>query len=284
MNVIFLLDNVVMIFFFFVQTKKKYLSHLYSSAVHLLAILNTVRMTETEMYCVYIIIIIKRCWQCKAEREWYTPDQSKDPSPTIPTCRQKEEKNKNSKRLVGIEQLKPIKKHWPCSSNLPVLHHWIWGQQNHSRGTLRGEQKSCGSAARRRLSIPMCHQGIVCNPHCGTYGPGNTSLSVCIGLHLILYSIHRTATDRGWAMSHSNTPPVRNLVPLTALSSSLRCVSAAGHYTAIQYSKTGRTKPQKHLSRSDLSWNTHQDYLKIPSLWEVAVETKQRCFSKVILE
>ena len=43
-------------------------------------------------------------------------------------------------------------------------------------------------------------------------------------------------------------------------------------------------KSQKHHSRSDLSWNTHQDFLKIPSLWEAALETKQRCFSNVILE
>ena len=29
-----------------------------------------------------------------AEREWYTPYQSEDPSPTIPTNRQEEEKGK----------------------------------------------------------------------------------------------------------------------------------------------------------------------------------------------
>ena len=41
-----------------------------------------------------IIIIIKKAQQCKARREWYTPYQSEDPSPTIPTYRQKEEKGK----------------------------------------------------------------------------------------------------------------------------------------------------------------------------------------------
>ena len=46
-----------------------------------------------------IIIIIKNGRQCKAEREWYTPYQSKDPSPTIPTYRQKEEKEKKSRRI-----------------------------------------------------------------------------------------------------------------------------------------------------------------------------------------
>ena len=40
---------------------------------------------ETEnkkcMIKLYIIIIIKKGQQCKAEREWYTPYQSKDPAP-----------------------------------------------------------------------------------------------------------------------------------------------------------------------------------------------------------
>ena len=49
-------------------------------------------------------------------------------------------------------------------------------------------------------------------------------------------------------------------------SSSLRCVSAAEQHTAEQYSKTGKTKLQKHLMMSNLSWNTRQDFLKIPSL------------------
>ena len=67
-------------------------------------------------------------------------------------------------------------------------------------------------------------------------------------------------------------------------SSSSRCVSAAEHHTAEQYSKTGKTKPQKHLPMSNLSWKTRQDFLKIPSLWEAALETEWRCFSKVNLE
>ena len=46
-----------------------------------------------------IVIVIKKGQQCKAGREWYTPYQSEDPSPTIPTYRQKEEKGKESRRL-----------------------------------------------------------------------------------------------------------------------------------------------------------------------------------------
>ena len=85
-------------------------------------------------------------------------------------------------------------------------------------------------------------------------------------------------------MLHSSTPTVRNRAPLTSRSCSLRCVPAVEHHTAGQYSKMGRTKPRKHLSRSYLAWNTHQGFLKIPSLWEAALETKWRCFSKISLE
>ena len=54
---------------------------------------------------IIIIIIIKRGWQCKAGRERLTPYQSKDPIPTTPTHRKKEEKGKNSRRQKGSEQL-----------------------------------------------------------------------------------------------------------------------------------------------------------------------------------
>ena len=120
--------------------------------------------------------------------------------------------------------------------------------------------------------------------HTGTHGLGRAPLSGCTGLHLIWYSIHSTAMGRRWAMSHSNTPSVKNRAPLSARSSSLRCVYAGDHHTAEQYSKTGRTKPRKHLPRIYLSWNTRQDFLKIQSLSEAALETERRCFSKVTLE
>ena len=121
----------------------------------------------------------------------------------------------------------------------------------------------------------MCDQITECNPHWHIRSNQST-IRGCTVLHLILYSIQSITTDRRWAMSHSNTPPVRNRAPLTTRSSSLRCVSAAEHHTAEHYSKTGRTKQRKLLPRSDLSWNTRQDFLKIPSLWEATLETEQR--------
>ena len=89
------------------------------------------------------------------------------------------------------------------------------------------------------------------------------------------------STMRNVTFKHT---PVRNRAPLTARSSSLRCASAAKHQTSEQCSKTGRTKPRKHLPRSGLSWNTRQDFLKIPSLCEAALQTEQRWSSKVIFE
>ena len=82
----------------------------------------------------------------------------------------------------------------------------------------------------------------------------------------------------------SNTLPVKKRAPLTAWLISLRFVSAAEKHTAQQYSTTGRTKPRKHLTRSNLEWNTCQDFLKIPSMREAVLKTKHWCFSKVILE
>ena len=86
-------------------------------------------------------------------------------------------------------------------------------------------------------------------------------------MHLTWYSIHNTVTDLRCARSHSNNPQLRNY-NTTTRSSSLSCVSAAEHNTAEQDSKTGWTKPRKHLTRIRLSWNTCQEFLKIPSLSE----------------
>ena len=41
-----------------------------------------------------VIIIIKKDWQCKAGRGRLIPYQSEDPSPTLPTYREKYEKGK----------------------------------------------------------------------------------------------------------------------------------------------------------------------------------------------
>ena len=83
----------------------------------------------------------------------------------------------------------------------------------------------------------------------GTYGTGRAPQRLCIGLHLILYSILNTATERRCARSHLNTPRVEKLAPLTARSSNRRCVSAAEHQTVEQYTKTGKIKTPKASSK-----------------------------------
>ena len=147
----------------------------------------------------------------------------------------------------------------------------------------KGQALLRGSAARKRISKPMCAQSTACNPHWHI----RSLKSIIKGVHPIapdLIQLTQYCHGSTMSKSHSNTPPVSNRAPLTTRSSSPRCVSAAEHHTAEQYSKTDRTKPRKHLPRSDLSWNTRQDFLKAPSLSEAAIETERRCFSKVILE
>ena len=48
-------------------------------------------------YQIILLLIIIKGWQCMAGRERLTPYLSKDPSPTIPTHRMKEE----TAKLVG---------------------------------------------------------------------------------------------------------------------------------------------------------------------------------------
>ena len=57
-----------------------------------------------------ILLLVKEVGSARLRESDFTPYQSNDPSPTIPTYRQKEEKGKNNKRQKGIEQLRPIRK------------------------------------------------------------------------------------------------------------------------------------------------------------------------------
>ena len=74
---------------------------IFMSAIHDTQYLCPVSMIHNflDLVSMIIIIIIKKGRQCKAMIEWYTPYQSEDPSPTIPTYRQKKEKRKESRRL-----------------------------------------------------------------------------------------------------------------------------------------------------------------------------------------
>ena len=54
----------------------------------------------------------------------------------------------------------------------------------------------------RRERVPMAPRV----KRAGTYGKGNAPLKGCIGLLLILNSMHKSATDRRWARLQSKTP------------------------------------------------------------------------------
>ena len=100
---------------------------------------------------------------------------------------------------------------------------------------------------RRRERAPMSNQSTTSNMRRHMRQRQCTAYRGCIGLHVILNSMHNSATDRtlkhhSKTRLHSKTPPARKPAILTTLSSSLRCESATEHHTAEQYSKTGRTK------------------------------------------
>ena len=97
----------------------------------------------------------------------------------------------------------------------------------------------------------MCDQSTACNTHRHIRLRLST-IKRCIGL------IIPSQTDD--VQGHNQTlPQLRNWHHyMTTRSSSIRCVSAVEHHTAEQCSKTGRTKPRKHLPRSNLSRNTRR--------------------------
>ena len=97
--------------------------------------------------------------------------------------------------IVGIEQLRPIKKHQLCFLNPPVPHHRII-PQGHREGN-KSPDVLQGSAARRFISVPMCDfiQSTASNPHWHIRSRQNTIKRV----HRFtpdLIKIQSTATDR----------------------------------------------------------------------------------------
>ena len=72
--------------------------------------------TKKVCMLVIIIIIIIKGRQCKAERESdIHPISPKTSAPQYQPIYSKKRKGKRVKTVVGIAQLRPIKKHWPCS-------------------------------------------------------------------------------------------------------------------------------------------------------------------------
>ena len=126
-----------------------------------------------------------------------------------PTNQWKEEKEK----ILGDkkeEQKRPTRRHWLCSVKQTSTTPWNTGLlRSFHRDTERGtkvlrhwEILQRRGANERQWATNAIR--LTCTAGSGTYGNGNASLIWCIGLHLILYSMHNTATDRRWARLYCN--------------------------------------------------------------------------------
>ena len=148
----------------------------------------------------------------------------------------------------------PTGKHWLCSLTRQshIIKHRVTKivpKRHRERHIASAILRS--PTTRRRERVPMSKQTTTSNTRRHIRGKFTAPLKGCIGLLLILNSIHNS--DRRWARLHSKTPPARKPALLTTLSTSLRCKSAAEHHAAEKYSKTGRIQLQKDLRKSDRS-------------------------------
>ena len=79
--------------------------------------------------------------------------------------------------------------------------------------------------------------------------------------HTIEYRVRKTVPQRHWEENRS--PAIlRGCAAMMRMSKPIR---RAPHCRTVL--QKGQDKPRKHIPRRNLSWNTHQDILKIPSLW-----------------
>ena len=191
-------------------------------------------MCITDSWLLLLLLLLFWSPLCKAGREWGHSISPKTPTPH--NQRMEEEKDKtgdkkeredHANRKVLALLLKPAS---PTPSNTGSLRLF---QRDTERSTKllrywevlqQGGANECLWATK----APRVTRAV-------TYGKGNAPLIGCIGLLLILNSMHNSATDRRWARLHSKTPPAKKTALLTTLFSSLRCESAAEHHTAEQY-------------------------------------------------
>ena len=128
-----------------------------------------------------------------------------------------------------------------------------------------GTARFCNEEAHKYTDVRPEHR-LFCNPHRRIpHRESTIKWAHRVTPDLIQLTLHcYRSTIRNVILRH--TPSEKKRAPLTTRSSSLRCVSTAEHHTTLQYSTTGRTKPRMHLPRSNLSWNSSQDFLELPSL------------------
>ena len=144
-------------------------------------------------------------------------------------------------------------------------------------------QRGCPEVYRCAIKVPRVTRT-------GTQGKCRAPQSGCIGLHLtrsdytylVQHTQHCHRSTMGKITVKHATSEKAGTTDYTAATSKVCIGSQTPHCRTVF--QNGKTKPQKHLPMSNQSWNTRQDFLKIPSLREAALETERRCFSKVNLE
>ena len=132
---------------------------------------------------------------------------------------------------------------------------------------------------KRRISIPMSYQGIACNQHQDIWLRYSTLKRV----HRIIPDlIQHTQNCHRSTMSNvtlKHTPGQKTGTTDYTVQQFNVCIgSRAPHFRTVL--QNGQDKTPKHAPISDLSWNTGQDFLKIPSLekllWKLSEDAYQR--------
>ena len=206
--------------------------------------------------------------QCNTGREREHSISPKTPTPqNQPIEVRKKQNSRRQKRMSRSRQQESIGSALETRKSHTIKHRVTKIVPKLHREEHKGSDILRSPTTWRRERVPMSNQSTTSNTRRHKHAPfqhkGNAPLRGCIGLLLILNSMHNSATDRRWARLQSKTVPARKLALLTTLSGNLRCEPVAEHHTAEQYSKTGITKLKKDLRRSDRSWNTCQDFLII---------------------
>ena len=63
----------------------------------------------------FLLLLLKNVGTARLRESGIHPISPKTPAPQYQPIDRKKRKGKRVEAMVGIEQLRPIKKHWPCS-------------------------------------------------------------------------------------------------------------------------------------------------------------------------
>ena len=72
-------------------------------------------LQRSALHITHILLLLKKVGSARLRKSGIHPISPKTPAPQYQPIDRKKRKGKRVKTIVGIEQLRPIKKHWPCS-------------------------------------------------------------------------------------------------------------------------------------------------------------------------